>query len=85
MIEMKVIKSYSLDLQTVQMIENNTNGGVNSRSKLVDDAVKWYISGNVKELVDNNEALMEAVKRANQVIDAPKPDPKPWWKQILGF
>ena len=38
---MKVIKSYSLDLQTVQMIENNTNGGVNSRSKLVDDAIKW--------------------------------------------
>lgn len=82
---MKVIKSYSLDLQTVQMIENNTNSGVNSRSKLVDDAVKWYVSGNVKELVDNNEALMEAVKRANQAIDGPKPDPKPWWKQILGF
>ena len=82
---MKVIKSYSLDLQTVQMIENNTNGGVNSRSKLVDDAIKWYISGNVKELVDNNEALMEAVKRANQAIDAPKQNSKPWWKLILGL
>ena len=82
---MKVIKSYSLDLQTVQMIENNTNGGINSRSKLVNDAVKWYVSGNVKELVDNNEALMEAVKRANQAIDAPKPKSKPWWKLILGL
>ena len=82
---MKVIKSYSLDLQTVQMIENNTNGGVNSRSKLVNDAIKWYVSGNVKELVDNNEALVEAVKRANQAINAPKPVSKPWWKLILGF
>ena len=82
---MKVIKSYSLDLQTVQMIERNTNGGVNSRSKLVDDAVKWYVSGNIKELVDNNEALMEAVKRANQAINTPKPSSKPWWKLILGL
>lgn len=58
---MKVIKSYSLDLDTVQMLEaqhTDAYGEIGSRSKTVNDAIRWYLNGNLAEQIASHEALM---------------------------
>ena len=53
----KVNKAYSLDMDTIQMIEHYTHGGENSRSALVNNAIKWYIRGDIHELQQQHEQL----------------------------
>ncbi len=87
----KVIKSFSLDMETVHMLEQYCQqeevsfGGTAmvSRSKLVNDAIQWFLRGDTAELVHSNERLMEAVKRANKHIMSPTPISRPWWRRLL--
>jgi len=87
----KVIKSFSLDIETVRILElycqqeDTSFGGTKmiSRSKLVNDAIVWFLRGDTAELVHNNERLMEAVKRANVAIKESKPINRPWWRRLL--
>ena len=87
----KAIKAYSLDLSTVKLLEDYCRQSDNwdktvSRSKVVNDAIVWFLQGDTAELLHNNERLMEAVKRANQAIAAPGRDTrKSWWRVLLGF
>jgi len=49
----KVIKAYSLDMDTVELLERHCIDTWNqkaSRSKLVNEAINWYLSGDVAEL-----------------------------------
>ncbi len=88
----KVIKSFSLDIETVQLLEayceqeDTTFGGsvMISRSKLVNDAIRWFLSGDVAELVHGNEQLQKKFSSVMREKDSPTPK-KSWWRQILGF
>lgn len=87
----KVIKSFSLEIETVQELEYYCSANDNwdksiSRSKVVNDAIRWFITGNVAELVHNNEKLQERFGEAmrNQDKQPPKAR-KSWWKELLGL
>lgn len=83
---MKVNKAYSLDLETIQLIEEYTHHGTNSRSALVNDAIKWYIRGDVIELVEANKQLQsrfaEAMRKINPTGNSHQ---RRWWKRLLGI
>ena len=83
---MKVNKAYSLDIETIKMIEDYTHGGVTSRSALVNDAIKWYIKGDVIELVEANKQLQERFGEAMRKLNPTKPrHPRHWLKRLLGI
>ena len=83
---MKVNKAYSLDVETIQLIEEYTHEGANSRSALVNDAIKWYIRGDVIELVEANKQLQARFGEAMRKINPTGPrHRRPWWKRLLGI
>lgn len=87
----KAIKAFSLDLETVELIENYTYEGTTSRSRLVNNAIKWYISGDYDELVRSHKSLMEKFREV--CIDRERlqdqlgidRSPKSWWRRLLGL
>jgi len=84
----KVIKSFSLDIETVRILEEYCSSSDNwdktiSRSKTVNDAIVWFLGGDTAELVHNNERLMDAVRRANVELMVPKQRDLPWWRRLL--
>ena len=84
----KVTKAYSIDVDTFNLLENYCSASDNwdrkiSRSKVVNDAIRWFITGDTAELVHNNERLLEAVKRANVAIMESKPSNQRWWRRLL--
>ena len=87
----KVNKTYSIDLSTAQMIEHYVNDSVDaglvSRSKLVNDAVRWWLSGeeNVAELVYDRERLVERIREHNLKLDSmeSKKTDLPWGRRLL--
>ena len=86
----KVIKAFSLDRRTVDLLENYCRQSANwkrniSRSKVVNDAIIWFLSDTDRaELVASQEALMEKVRELAQSRDFPVKK-KSWWRQILGL
>ena len=84
----KVIKSFSLDRRTVDMLEyyvsDSVDAGLMSRSKVVNDAIVWFLSGDVAELVHSNEQLMKKFGDAMRSRDDPETK-RAWWRQILGL
>ena len=86
----KVIKAFSLDRRTVDILENYCKQAANSkktisRSKVVNEAIFWFLSGDVAELVHSNEELLANFQRGMKEKDAPAAPAKSWWRQILGF
>jgi len=88
----KVIKAYSLDLETVRILENYCSASDNwdrtiSRSKVVNDSIKWFITGDIAELVHGNEQLQERFRKAmiekDQSSTESKPISQPWWRRLL--
>ena len=89
----KVPKAFSLDSKTVDILENYCKQSDNwkktiSRSKVVNDAIVWFLSGDVAELVHGNEQLQERYGAAMRLIGDSMPHlpkKKSWWRQILGL
>ena len=81
----KVNKAYSLDIDTIQMIEHYTYGGENSRSALVNNAIKWYIRGDIHELQQQHEQLKQNYNRVCKELYGDKPVQKSWWRRFLGL
>ena len=82
----KVNKAYSLDIETIKMIEDYPHGGVTSRSALVNDAIKWYIKGDVIELVEANKQLQERFGEAMRKLNpAKRQHLRSWWSKLLGI
>ena len=80
----KANKTYSLDIETIQLIEEYTNGGQNSRSRLVDNAIRWYLSGDGKREAD----LQEEILFLQKIIADRKPTESEslnlsWWRRLL--
>ena len=86
---MKVIKAYSLDIKTVELIEENcidTWEGKASRSRLVNEAINWYLSGDVAELKADRDNLHEQwLKLVNEKHNSKvlEPTDRPWWRRLL--
>ena len=83
----KVNKAYSLDIETIQLIEEYTNGGQNSRSRLVNNAIRWYLSGDGKREADLQEEILflQKVIADRNKVPVAKRGRGVWWKQLLGL
>ena len=88
----KANRSYTLDIEVIMMLENyaaasDTWGKRKSRSKIVNDAIRWYISGDTADLVDSQQKLMAKVRELairNQTVHD-KTVSKSWWRRLLGL
>ena len=85
----KVIKAYSLDMETVELLERHcidTWDQKASRSKLVNEAINWYLSGDVAELKADRDDLQKRLsnlineKHNSKVLE---PTSRPWWRRLL--
>ena len=94
----KVNKTYSLDPEVFMLLEkycaaSDTWGKRKSRSKVVNEAIRWYISGDTADLVDSQQKLMAKVRelamRAEQeqlVREGTNHAAvKSWWRRLLGL
>ena len=64
----KAIRAYSLDIDLIQQLErycakHDTWGNTKSRSKVVNDAIRWFLSGNLAEKLHSAEQLQENFNR----------------------
>tara|TARA_Y100000361_G_C11150678_1_gene340823 strand:- start:658 stop:948 length:291 start_codon:yes stop_codon:yes gene_type:complete len=83
----KVNKAYSLDLETIQLIEEYTNGGQNSRSRLVNNAIRWYISGDGQTIAELHDEIMfyKELLAERTKVPVAKRGRGVWWRRLLGF
>ena len=83
----KVNKAYSLDIETIQLIEEYTNGGQNNRSRLVNNAIRWYLSGDGQTIAELQEEILFLKKIISDRSKVPvaKRGGGVWWKRLLGF
>jgi hypothetical protein len=64
----KANRSYSLDLETIMMLEKYASASESwskrrSRSKIVNDAIRWFLTGDMAEKVHSAEELQENFRR----------------------
>ena len=80
----KVNKAYSLDIETIQLIEEYTNGGQNSRSRLVNNAIRWYLSGDGQTIAELQEEILflKKIIAARKPMESESPSPS-WWRRLL--
>lgn len=85
----KVIKAYSLDMETVELLERHcidTWDKKASRSRLVNEAINWYLTGDVAELKQDRDNLHEQwLKLVNEKHNSKvlEPTNQPWWRRLL--
>ena len=80
----KVNKAYSLDMETIRLIEVYTHNGETSRSSLVNDAIKWYILGDFVELMEDHKKLKEQFNKVCNELYG-ETNQISWWKRLLGL
>ena len=85
----KVNKTYTLELETAQILEkycaaSDTWDKKVSRSSVVNSAIKWYLQGNTADLVASQEALIAKVRELalakEELISG-----RSWWRRLLGL
>jgi hypothetical protein len=81
----KVGRTFTLDMETIQLLEVYTHSGETSRSALVNDAIKWYIRGDFVELLEDHRKLKEQYDRVCNQLFGDKPKKSVWWKRLLGL
>lgn len=83
----KVNKTYSLDIETIQMIEEYTMRGTTSRSRLVNNAIRWYISGDGQDIAELHEEIvfLKKVISDPERVSVKKRGRRVWWKRLLGL
>ena len=92
----KVNKTYSLDPEVFMLLErycaaSDTWGKRKSRSKVVNEAIRWYISGDTADLVDSQQKLMAkvrelAMRNEKEVTESTAIlSSKSWWRRLLGL
>ena len=80
----RVGRTYTLSLETIQLIEEYTNSGQNSRSRLVDNAIRWYLSGDGKREADLQEEILflQKIIADRKPTESESPDLS-WWRRLL--
>ena len=95
----KVNKAYSIDPETFMMLErycaaSETWDKRRSRSKVVNDAIRWFLSGDVADQIHSHEALLERYREVCIELARYKDDPlesdpldnrRSWWRRLLGL
>jgi hypothetical protein len=83
----KVGRAFTLDMETIKLIEVYTHSGETSRSALVNEAIKWYIRGDFVELMEDHKKLKENYQRVcNELYGVhDKQVSKSWWRRLLGL
>ena len=88
----KVNKTYSLDPEVFMLLErycaaSDTWGKKKSRSKVVNEAIRWYISGDTADLVDSQQKLMAKVRELAMQKEDLQSQPRvgTWWQRLLGL
>lgn len=82
----KVNKAYSLDYETIELIESHTYNGELSRSALVNSAIKWYLTGDVAELkAERDDLRIQFAKMVNEKHFPVAKREKVWWRKLLGI
>ena len=81
----KVGRAFTLDMETIKLIEVYTHSGETSRSALVNDAIKWHIRGDFVELMEDHKKLKEQYNRVCNELYGAKSPSTPWWKRLLGL
>ena len=70
----KVVRAYSLDISTVEELENFTSiPGVHkprNKSKYVNEALQFYMRTNIKEMIEQNRTLKENLTAGLRAKDA---------------
>ena len=88
---MKVNKAFSLDPEVVSKLDRYSRSMETwdkkvSRSKIVNDAIRWYL-GDTVDLVKQRDALIERLKEANQQLDQRVTESESpglsWWRRLL--
>ncbi len=87
----KVNKTFSLDLQTISVLEDYCSSSDNwdktiSRSKVVNDAIRWFLSGDVAEQIHNHQELLERytqLLRERDQLRESRPRNRSWWRRLL--
>ncbi len=92
----KAGRSYTLDLEVIQMLEtycaqSETWDKRRSRSKVVNDAIRWFLTGDVAEQIHSHEALLERYRDVcielaeHKDKSSSKRDNRSWWRRLLGL
>ena len=92
----KVNKTYSLDPEVFMLLErycaaSDTWGKRKSRSKVVNEAIRWYISGDTADLVDSQQKLMAKVRELamrnekEQAASMALSRTTSWWRRLLSL
>ncbi len=83
----KANKTYSLDYETIELIESHTYNGELSRSGLVNSAIKWYLTGDVAELkAERDDLRIQFAKMVNEKhFPVAKRGRRSWWRSLLGL
>ena len=93
---MKVGKAYTLDVEVVQMLErycaaSETWDKRKSRSKVVNDAIRWFLTGDVADQIHSHEALQQRYREVCIELSQYKDrstvdlDNRSWWRRLLGL
>ena len=95
----KVNKAYSIDPETFMMLErycaaSETWDKKKSRSKVVNDAIKWFLSGDVANQIHSHEALLERYRevcielaqyKESSERSSQRISNRTWWRRLLGL
>lgn len=92
----KVNKTYSLEPEVFMLLErycaaSDTWGKKKSRSAVVNEAIRWYITGDTAELVDSQQKLMAKVRelamrgQKEETASMAKTRSMTWWRRLLGL
>ena len=93
----KAGRSYTLDLEVIMMLEkycaaSETWDKRKSRSKVVNDAIRWFLSGDVADQIHSHETLLERYREVcielaqyKEEEEAVTRTYRSWWRRLLGL
>ena len=92
----KAGRSYTLDLEVIMMLErycaaSETWDKRKSRSKVVNDAIRWFLTGDVADRLHSHEALQKRYREVCIELSQYKErfsteiDNRSWWKRLLNL
>ena len=92
----KAGRSYTLDLDVIMMLERYCSASETwdkrkSRSSVVNDAIRWFLTGDVADRLHSHEALQERYRQVcielsqyKESSSSPNAN-RSWWRRLLGL
>jgi hypothetical protein len=68
-LRMKIVKSYSIDLQTAQLLERYPSG---KKSEVVNEAIAWYVGNrHISEAIEEKDIIISALRDQVRALRKP--------------